>query len=158
MQSAIFISSSCSSKSLSNPSIKLILSGIHHCHSQAKRYRMKKNLTDVLHVSNWNTWKNCLLQLYQLIFQIRWCQLHPFSLFAKNTDYCTTWAVATVFKISVWEFRNILEVPSWRCPGFRIFNRPIFLSNCNHTEKIQGFSIVMIISCSVAAWQILAHI
>ena len=28
-----------------------------------------------------------------------------------------------------------LEVPSRRCPGFRIFNRPIFLLNRNHTEK-----------------------
>ena len=58
---------------------------------------------------------------------------------------------------TVYIYIYILEVPSWRCPEFRIFNGSDFFVKQQPHRK-NSFPIGMIISCFVAAWQILAHI
>ena len=41
------------------------------------------------------------------------------------------------------EILKRLEVPSWRCPGFRIFSTTKILSNCTYTDKTNLQTILM---------------
>ena len=45
-----------------------------------------------------------------------------------------------IFNLQIWFG---LEVPSWRCPGFRIFSTTKILSNCTYTDKTNLQTILM---------------